>query len=65
MPIPQEKKLFVGWASCPSQLFLQEVYCNNCQLPTVNCQQSTVNCQLPTVNCQFKAIRSSVAGPDP
>ena len=26
MPIPQEKITLVGWASCPSYLFLQEVY---------------------------------------
>jgi len=27
MPIPQELFFLVGWASCPSYLFLQEVYC--------------------------------------
>ena len=26
MPIPQELFFLVGWASCPSYLFLQEVY---------------------------------------
>ena len=27
MPTPQEKITLVGWASCPSKLFLQELLC--------------------------------------
>ena len=46
MPIPQEKITLVGWASCPSYLFLQEVYSldtqNSCPVatPAVNVIES-------------------------
>ena len=66
MPIPQEKITLVGWASCPSYLFLQEVYSSNmgdfCRLHRTFAEQKRTHAGIIVVPRQSYSVGAQWRG---